>query len=68
MKKNKSYETLMSVKEKDQVVDFYAQQDNNGKFKDLIMFVNEPNECTVIRIVGNFTMEDIQGVMNSVNK
>lgn len=68
MKKNKAYETLMSVKEKDQVVDFYAQQDSNGKFKDLIMFVNQSDECTVIRIVGNFTMDDIKGVMGSVNK
>ncbi|MDR3057292.1 MAG: DUF4252 domain-containing protein [Prevotella sp.] len=66
MKKNKAYETLMSVKEKDQIIDFYAQQDSNGKFKDLIMFVNQPDECTVIRIVGSFTMDDIQGVMNSV--
>ncbi|NDV93728.1 DUF4252 domain-containing protein [Dysgonomonas sp. 521] len=67
MKKNKAYETLMSVKDKDQVVNFYAQRDGNGKFKDLIMFVNEESECTVIRIVGNFTMEDLQKVVNSAN-
>jgi len=68
MKKNKAYETLMSVKDKEQVVNFYAQKDGNDKFKDLIMFVNEENECTIVRIVGSFTMEDIQKVMDKTNK
>lgn len=62
MVKAKTYETLMSVKDKGDNVTFYAHKEKD-RFKDLIMFVNEPNECTIIRIVGNFTAEDIQGVM-----
>ncbi|MDU1890462.1 MAG: DUF4252 domain-containing protein [Dysgonomonas sp.] len=62
--KTKTYETLMAVKDKGDNVTFYAHKEND-KFKDLVMFVNEPNACTIIRITGNFTAEDIQGVMDS---
>lgn len=68
MKKNKAYETLMSLKDKEQVVNFYAQKDGNDKFKDLIMFINEDDECIIVRIVGSFTMEDIQKVMDRTEK
>lgn len=64
LKKNKAFESLMSVKESDQVINFYAQKDGNNKFKDLIMVINESAECTIIRIVGSFTMEDIKKVMD----
>lgn len=67
MVKAKTYETLMSIKDKDDNITFYAHKDKN-RFKDLIMFINQPDECTIIRIVGNFTAEDIQSVMNSNNK
>lgn len=67
MKTNKAYEVLMSVKDGDENVVFYAQKDRDN-FKDLIMLVTEPNEFTIIRIVGNFTAEDIQKVIDGKGK
>lgn len=60
--KNKKYETLMTVKEGDENVNFYAYKEKD-KFKDLIMFIEEEGESSIIRIIGNFTAEDIKGVM-----
>ncbi|EGK00708.1 MAG: DUF4252 domain-containing protein [Prevotella sp.] len=65
--KSKTYETLMAIKDKGDNITFYARKEKDN-FKDLIMFVNEPEECTVIRIMGTFTAEDVQKVMNSSNK
>lgn len=62
--KDKSFEVLMQVKDKGEFVTFYGKKISGDKFKDLIMHVEEPNECTIIRIVGTFTMDDIQGVIN----
>lgn len=62
MRTNKAYEVLMSVKEGDENTVFYAQKDKD-KFKDLVMLVSEPNEFTIIRIMGSFTAEDIQKVV-----
>lgn len=60
---DKSFEVLMTVKDKGDQTTFYAKRNKGDNFKDLIMVVNDPDECTIIRIVGTFTMEDIQGVM-----
>ena len=62
--KSKTYETLMKIKDGTDNVTFYAHKEKD-RFKDLIMFVNEPDDCTIIRIMGNFTAEDIQKVMDS---
>ena len=65
--KSKTYETLMKVKDGSDNITFYAHKEND-RFKDLVMFVNDPEECTIIRIMGNFTAEDIQKVMDSKKK
>ncbi|GHT63570.1 hypothetical protein AGMMS50239_19760 [Bacteroidia bacterium] len=58
---NKAYEVLMRVKDdKDKVV-FYGKKDNN-LFTSLVMFVNNENDCTLIRLLGKFTPQDIQDV------
>ncbi|GHS92245.1 hypothetical protein FACS1894174_09780 [Bacteroidia bacterium] len=61
VQKDKSLELLMSINEKSENVNFYAQK-NGDKIKELIMFVNEPDECVIIRIVGSFTSEDIKKI------
>ncbi len=63
--KDKLYEVLMSVNEGDENVVFYAQKGVGGFFKDLIIYTTEANECTVVRLVGNFSLEDLQGVMGN---
>jgi hypothetical protein len=62
---DKSFEVLMTVKDKADHITFYAKRNKGDTFKDLIMVINDPDECTIIRIVGTFTMEDIQGVMGN---
>lgn len=64
--KNNTYESLMTVKEKEQLVHFLAYKQNN-RFKDLIMYVDEKNSCTIIRIKGSFTSDDIKNVMNNTS-
>jgi len=62
--KSKTYETLMKVKDGGDNITFYAYKEKE-RFKDLVMFINDPEDCTIIRIMGNFTAEDIQKVMDS---
>lgn len=65
--KDKKYETLMRIKDENENITFYAYKEKD-KFKDLIMYINTPDECTLIRIAGNFTTEDIQDVVNGSKK
>lgn len=62
--KNKIYESLMTIKEKGQNVNFFGHKQNN-LFKDLIMYVNEDKSCTIIRMKGSFTSDDIKKVVQS---
>jgi len=62
--KSKSFETLMKIKDGTEVVQFYAERDGD-KFKDMIMFTDEEDAGTIIRIQGSFTAEDIQTVVNN---
>lgn len=64
--KSKTYEVLMKIKDQNDNVTFYAFKEKD-KIKDMIMFVDDPDECTIIRIMGNFTTEDIQNVMEGTN-
>ena len=59
---NKAYEMLMKIKNEGEDVIFYAEKDKNNKFKSLVMFVDSSDSCTLIRLLGSFTAEDIQGV------
>ncbi len=66
--KNKSYESLMTVKDKKDNVVFLIQR-NKDRIDELLMVVSGLDECTIIRITGDFTMEDIRKVMSeSENK
>ncbi|NDV67343.1 DUF4252 domain-containing protein [Dysgonomonas sp. 25] len=61
--KGKTYESLMTVKDGDENVDFLIMADGQN-IKEFLMVTAQPNECTIMRILGNFTMEDIQMVMS----
>lgn len=61
--KNKTYEGLMQMKDSDDNITFYANKEK-GRIKELIMYINNSDECTIIRILGNFTTEDIQSVIS----
>jgi len=59
--KNKAYEELMRIKDKTSNVIFYAEKENRN-FKSLIMLLGETEQCTLIRLKGNFTAKDIQEI------
>lgn len=59
--RNKAYELLMNIKDNEDIVTFYGVKVKET-FKELIMITTESEECVIIRMVGNFTAEDIQKV------
>lgn len=65
-KNNKSYEVLMKVKDGFDNVVFYGQKENDF-IKSLIMFVDEPTDCVIIRLLGKFTTEDIRKITENVH-
>ncbi|GHT49225.1 hypothetical protein FACS189440_14560 [Bacteroidia bacterium] len=66
-KRNKSYEVLMKIKDKENNVVFYGLKD--GDFiKSLVMFVDGDDECVLIRLLGKFTTQDIQKITESTKK
>lgn len=60
--KDKSYENLMSIKDDGEDINFLIKTSKSEMIGEMIMIVDEPSESTIIRIIGNFTMDDIQGV------
>lgn len=64
--KNNTYESLMKVKDGSDKIDFLITKDNGKKdqIKEFIMFIAGEKESTIIRLLGTFTMEDIQKVMD----
>lgn len=65
--KNKTYESLMTIKEKKQNINFLGYKEND-RFKDLVMYINEDQSCTIIRIKGSFTSADIKKVVKPSSK
>ena len=62
LKKNKNYEQLMRIKDESDDVTFYGVK-NGDAFKEMIMVTMESDyECTVIRMMGNFTADDMKKV------
>ena len=61
VQKEKNVEMLMSIKDKGDTIKFYARKDG-GKIKELLMFVNEPDECVIIRLLGSFTSDDVKKI------
>lgn len=64
---DKTFENIMKIKEKDSDVNFYVQRGNGEMIKSLVMFVNEKDEGILIRLLGNFTAEDIQTVVSCMD-
>lgn len=60
--KDKSYDTFLIVKDKEQKAVFYGKK-KNGKFEDLVMIADEGDKCTIVRMIGEFTTKDIQEIV-----
>ena len=58
------YEELMSVQEDGEKTTFYFK-DKKGKKKEFILLVDEKDEFTIISIVGDLTLKEIQGMIQN---
>ena len=64
--KNNSYESLMEVTEKNEVVRFYGRSGGKGKLSELLLVVGG-DENTLISIRGVISPEDIGNITGSLN-
>lgn len=62
----KSHELLMRVKDEDTKATFYIEQEGN-RVSEMIMLADADSSYVVIRITGNFTLQDIRDVANSIS-
>lgn len=62
----KGYELLMKVKSDDTRASFFVKQ-KGERINDMVMLTDEEDEFVVIRLAGDFTVQDIQRIANAVN-
>jgi hypothetical protein len=55
------YQELMRVKDENNRVKFYSDMQGE-QIKELIMLAEDDNSFTVIQLIGNFTLKDIQDI------
>ena len=56
------YEELMRVRENGEKTTIYLK-DKKGKKKEFVLLVDEKDELTIISIVGDLTLQEIQGMI-----
>ena len=57
------YEELMRVREDSEKTTIYFKDGKKDK-KEFVLLVDEKDEFTIISIVGNLTLQEIQGIIN----
>ncbi|MDR2825054.1 MAG: DUF4252 domain-containing protein [Prevotellaceae bacterium] len=62
LKDNSELEILMKTKNGDQLVTFVAKKGKDGKIKELLMIADEQDEFSIIRLLGSFTMKDVEKI------
>lgn len=64
------FENLMKVRDGGDNIDFLIKKDSNKSdiIKEFLMLVAEESECTIIRIMGAFTLDDVKDVINESKK
>ena len=60
--KTKAVEILMKIKSEENNVIFYGEKEGS-LIKSLVMFADNKDECVLIRLLGQFTMDDIKTVI-----
>ena len=58
------YEELMRVREDGEKTTIYFKDGKKDK-KEFVLLVDEKDEFTIISIVGNLTLQEIQGIVNN---
>jgi hypothetical protein len=64
---NKQHQELMRVKDGKTRATFYADMEGE-KVKNLLMLADTDSSFTVIRLTGNFTLQDIQEITKEISK
>lgn len=64
---NKEHEELMRVRDGKKRVTFYSNM-KDDKVKDLLMLAESDSSFTVIQLLGNFTLQDIQDITKDMEK
>lgn len=66
MVNNKTYEILMNMRDDKDLITFYSIKNrvDKDKFKELIMVTSNDSDYTLIRMVGEFTADDIKNIIN----
>lgn len=59
-----AYETLMLVKDSESRTGFYMKKGSSNKGSEMLMITEDDTDATLIRFLGNFTMQDIKNVAN----
>jgi hypothetical protein len=64
---NKQHQELMRVRDGKTRATFYADM-NGEQVKNLLMLADTDSSFTVIRLSGNFTLQDVQEITKDINK
>lgn len=59
-----NYETLMLVKDSDSGTGFYMKKGTSNKASEMLMITKDDTDATIIRFLGNFTIQDIKNIAN----
>lgn len=63
-----SYEELVNIKEDGETTKILAKIGEKDRFKEMLLFTCERTEASIIRMLGSFTMEDLQQVQSQKSK
>lgn len=66
LKSKKKYEVLMMMRDEDSETVFYVERGSGERIRSFIMYTEEKEDCTLIRLVGSFTLEDVQKVAEGI--
>ena len=60
------YEELMRVREDGEKITIYFKDEKKDK-KEFVLLMDEKDEFTILSIVGDLTLQEIQGIINAEN-
>ncbi len=60
------YHDLIVIKDGKESVSFKMKEPTNGKVKEIVMIVSEPDSFVAISFIGNFTVDDAKEMANSI--
>ncbi|PXV61039.1 uncharacterized protein DUF4252 [Dysgonomonas alginatilytica] len=65
--KGGNYETLMLIKDEDSKTAFYVKKDKSNQGSEMLMITQDGTDATIIRFLGNFSIQDIKNIANKGN-